>query len=76
MQTTCVYIYKTLKAPSKNCQKILVQLKGKKSIYKSLLDFQILTTTEKLRKQFHSQLHQKNKVPKNKLNQKGERPIH
>ena len=29
-----------------------------------------------LRKQSHLQLHQKNKIPRNRFNQGGERPVH
>ena len=30
---------------------------------------------ERLRKQSHLQLHQKHKIPRNKFNQRGERPL-
>ena len=32
--------------------------------------------SEKLRNQSHLQLHQNNKIPRNKFNQRGERPVY
>jgi hypothetical protein len=54
----------------------LVKLQYKKTIYKNLLHFYKLTINyqkEKL-KQFHLQLHQKNKISRNKLNPTDKRP--
>ena len=56
----------------------LVKLQYKKTIYKNLLHFYKLTINyqkEKL-KQFHLQLHQKNKILRNKFNRDIERSVY
>ena len=57
-----------------------VKLQGTKSTYKNLLHFYMLKMSQqkkKLRKQSHLQSQQKEqKIPRNKFNQGGERPVH
>ena len=52
-------------------------MQDKKSIHKNLLYSYTLINyqTEKLRKQYHLQLHQKTKILRNKFNQEGETSV-
>lgn len=56
-----------------------VKLQNIKSICKNQLYLYIVITNYQkgeLRKQSHLPLHQKNKIPRKKLNQEGEKPVH
>ena len=56
-----------------------VKLQDTRLTYRNLLLFYTLIMNyqkENLRKQPHLHSHQENKIPRNKLNQGGERPIH
>ena len=72
---------KTLKTPEKIVEVInefskvvgyTVNMQNSFCFYTIIMNYQ----KEKLRKQSHLQLLQMNKIPKNKLNQAGKRPVH
>ena len=72
---------KTLKTPGKIVEVInefsqvvgyTVNKQNSFCFYSIIMNYQ----KEKLRKQSHLQLLQNNKIPKNKLNQAGKRPVH